>query len=259
MNRPEALALWAPADSPWSPWTKPVLFSFLPEETPDAFPPVGHPPWQVPFVADAALLVDLPGAEGLELGVDLARVGYRPIPLYNACPYPFPPDTFELPLPVARPLSTVNVVPILEALGRQTGRLREIVLPPAAPPAFLLDARRHHPALPAVGSLFDNRSVVRESDLPTAAFLRAHGLRQLVLVQLEPNLPHDLRVVLRGWQAGGLAVARQIVGQPWTPQTLVLPRLWWLRAWWDKLLQPRYPFRPDGAFGRFVPSHGSSG
>ena len=253
MNRKEALALWAPAESPWSPWTKPVLFAYLPEEFPDT-PPADRPAWQVPSANGSALLVDLPGAEGLKLGVALARTGYRPIPLYNACPYPYPLEASDLPLPSARPLSTVNVVPILQALEEQAGSLREIVLPPAAPPAFLLDARRNHPALPAVGGLFDNRSVVRESDLPSAAFLQAQGIREVILVQAEPALPHDLRAVLRTWQESGLRIARQMPGEPWAPQMFVVPRTWWLRALWNKILESGYPFKPDGSFGRFVPS-----
>ena len=257
MNREQALAIWAPAESPWSPWTKPVLFAFMSEDAPDALPPANDA-WQVPLKQGAALLVELPGPDGVELGVGLARAGYRPVPLYNACPYPFPDEPFALPLPSSRPSSTVNVVPILQALERQTGKLRETTLPPAAPPAFLLDARRNHPSLPAVGGLFDNRSILRESDLPTAAFLQAQGIREVILVQSVPGLPSDLCTVLRTWQEGGLTISRQIVGEPWAPQTLAVPKAWWLRAWWERnFLESVYPFKSDGSFGRFVPNASS--
>ena len=35
MNREEALATWAPDGSPWSPWTKAVLFSFMSDRLSD--------------------------------------------------------------------------------------------------------------------------------------------------------------------------------------------------------------------------------
>lgn len=36
---------------------------------------------------DFAVAVDLPGSDGVLLGVALAHVGYRAVPLYNALPH----------------------------------------------------------------------------------------------------------------------------------------------------------------------------
>lgn len=251
MNRAQALEIWAPTESPWSPWTKPVLFAFMSEEIPDVLPP-DKIPWRVSF-QEAALLVDLPGAEGVELGLDLARVGYRPIPLYNACPSPFPPGALELPLPSAHPPTTVDVGPILQALERQTSALRQVALPPSAPPAFLLDAYRSLSRRWADVGCFDNRSFIRESDLPTAAFLQSQGIREVILIQAKPALPHDLRRVLKTWQEGGLTLSRQLTGERWAPQGFVVPKAWWWQAWLDKFfLESGYPLKADGSFGRFA-------
>ena len=255
MNRKEALSIWSPTESPWSPWTKPVLFSFMPEDLPDVstLPPTHDRPWRVPLTEGAVLLVELPGASGVELGLDLARRGYRPIPLYNACPHPLSFEAYELPLTSIRFRSAVDVMPILQALIGQTSRLRQIALPPAAPPAFLLDADRLRSSRWSDVDWFDNRSIVRTTDLPTATFLRSQGIRKVILIQAKPDLSRDLRTVLRSWQEGGVTTARQIVGEPWAPQAFVVPRTWWLRAWWDQnFLELGYPFKSDGSFGRFV-------
>jgi len=142
MNREEALAIWAPEDSPWSPWTKAVLFSFMPEFISDQMPhiPPSHgAEWKVPLFQDAALLVELAGEKGVEAGISLAHSGYRPIPLYNACPYEF--DVTEAGRSASLP-SVIDVVPIMRALEKETSTLKTIALPRSAPPAFLLDANR---------------------------------------------------------------------------------------------------------------------
>ena len=251
MNREKALMIWAPADSPWSPWTKAVLFGFMPEEFPDASSSVGESR-RVPSEPGTALLVELPGAVDVEFGIALARSGYRPVPLYNACP--FPTNVFGVP----NFSSVVEVVPIMRALERETNTLEGLALPPSAPPAFLLDANRRRSASRPEAGWYDNRSVVRESDVPTAAFLKERGIRQVTLVQAEPSLPSDLRAVLRAWQEGGLTVSRQMLIEPWNPQLFTVPKPSLLRAWWDKLSRRiGYPLNDRGSFGELV--HGSVG
>ncbi len=265
MNREEALTIWAPEGSPWSPWTKAVLFAFMPEEIPDTPPSTGES-WQIPLIKEAALIVDLPGARSVGFGVSAARSGYRPIPLYNACPSPT--DTTGLrattssdqePLATAAGVrSAIEVVPIMRALERETNILKGLILLPSAPPAFLLDADRHRPALlPSVG-WFDNRSVIRPSDVPTATFLKGHGIERVVVVQAKPDLQSDLRTILLAWQAGGLAISRQVLAEQWNPQIFAVTKPSLLKIWWDKLVvRFRYPLNGAGSFGRFA--HGSAG
>ena len=250
MNREEALAIWAPEDSPWSPWTKAVLFSFMPDPMPEMRPSHGTE-WKVPLLQDAALLVELAGANGVEVGISLARSGYRPIPLYNACPYGF--DDMEAGLP-----SVIDVVPIMRALERETTNLKSIALPYSAPPAFLLDANRKNAAFSPQLGWFDNRSIIRESDLPTADFLKRNGIRQVIVIRSNPNLQTDLRAVLASWRDAGLAIAEQAPDLPWSPLAVNLPRPSILSLWWNKfLLRFGYRLNSSGSFGRFV--HGSGG
>ena len=251
MNREEALSIWAPTDSPWSRWTKAVLFGFMPEEIPDVTSSVGGS-WRVPSDPGTALLVELAGASGVEFGADLARSGYRPVPLYNACPFPI--NVFSVP----NLSSVVEVVPIMRALERETNTLKGLALTPSAPPAFLLDANRRRSASRPGAGWYDNRSVVRKADVPTATFLKERGIRRVTFVQAEASLQSDLRTVLLAWQEGGLTISRQMLAELWNPQVFTVTKPSQLRAWWDKLwLRIGYPLNDRDSFGELV--HGSGG
>lgn len=265
MNREEALATWAPDGSPWSPWTKAVLFSFMSDRLSDISPPPSAG-WKVPLLQDAALIVELAGARGVEVGISLAHSGYRPIPLYNACPYGSDASesdgflsVFGGPSATATSApSVIDVVPIMRAIANETSTLKTISLPLSAPPAFLLDANRQNAAFSPDAGWFDNRSIVRQSDLPTAAFLKEKGIRQVILIRGNPDLQSDLQTVLLSWQEAGMVISKQAPIEPWGPVNHTVPRLSLLKAWWNKLLQ-RFGYRlnSSGSFGRFV--HGSGG
>src|SRR5436190_11211390 len=93
MTKEELFEIWAPPNGRWSPWVKPVLFACMDGEPALAagasvgFDTSGIPPVQ----NNAALVLDLPGAEGVWAGMAAASQGYRPVPLYNAVPGPAAP------------------------------------------------------------------------------------------------------------------------------------------------------------------------
>src|SRR5580765_130756 len=91
MNKVEVFSTWAPENSIWSPWAKPVLFAHL--DSALSYIPVAGAPgdvsWSPPPDERVAIVLDLPGAEGVIIGLALAVRGYRPVPLYNALPLPF--------------------------------------------------------------------------------------------------------------------------------------------------------------------------
>src|SRR5690348_3529687 len=91
MNKNLLFSIWAPDDSPWSPWSKPVLFSYFDDPLSQiaVTEASGDVSWCPPPDQKAMLVLDLPGAEGVLAGVALALRGYRPVPLYNAVPLPF--------------------------------------------------------------------------------------------------------------------------------------------------------------------------
>ena len=265
MNREEALAIWARDGSPWSPWTKAVLFSFMSDQMSDISPSPSAV-WKVPLLQDAALIVELAGARGVEVGISLAYSGYRPIPLYNACPYGSDASETNEFLSVSEaPSATVmsapsviDVVPIMRAIANETSTLKAITLPLSAPPAFLLDANRHNAAFSPDVGWFDNRSIVRQSDLPSATVLKEKGIQRVIVIQANHGLQSDLHAVLLSFQEAGMTISKQAPLGPWDPANYTVPRLSLLKVWWNKLLA-RFGYRlnSSGSFGRFV--HGSGG
>lgn len=264
MNREEALSIWAPKTSPWSRWTKAVLFSFMHSTVSDR-PATSNTAWTVPLLKEDALVLNLPGTTGIDCGLALAAAGYRPIPLYNACPYAieepasedFPSIRREHDGAAGSAVSVIDVVPIMRALEKGTIVLKDISLPPSAPPAFLMDSDRHNATVTPEVGWFDNRSIIRPSDLPSADFLKAHGIERIILVQASRRVQTDLREVLLPWQDAGLSILTQVPAEPWDPSTFKVPRPSWLKNLWDRaLLRLRYRPTSSGAFGRYI--HGSS-
>src|SRR5436309_8538533 len=142
MDREEIFSTWAPDASLWSRWVKPVLFAYLDSALSQI--PVAEAAsdvsWSPPPNEKVALVLDLPGAEGVLAAVALARRGYRPVPLYNAVPLPFGGPLLD-PL-TNRAVAAVNVLRIISALRKCAEELVQLNVPCDAPPAFLLDANR---------------------------------------------------------------------------------------------------------------------
>jgi len=257
LNRKEALDIWSPHNSRWAAWTKPTLFSFMADPLPDRAEFVDNG-WRAILAPDAAFLVELAGEEAVRVGLQLARSGYRPIPLFNACPFGLEDSrsTVFTMRPDFAP-ALVDVMSILQALERNTRTLKSLNLPEFAPPAFLLDANRSSGALFPGPGTFDNRSVVRESDLPTAELLQEAGIRRVVLIRTASDPGRDLRPILLSWQTAGLQIQSQEVGREWNLQNYTVMRPTALSALLDKLVTS-FLFRTNnqGSFGRTIRSSG---
>jgi hypothetical protein len=206
-----------------------------------------------------ALVLDLPGAEGVLTGLALAERGYRPVPLYNAVPLPNDGPSFN-PL-TGQATSVVNVFPILAALKGGAEKLAQMSLPPDAPPAFLLDAGRQGDGRKIQPGDFDNRSVSFTTDFPSATFLAAHGILRVILVQknrLEPQA--DLAHSLRRWQEGGLHLERLRLDVPSRSEPFEVARPTWYRAIFQRVLyQMGLRRAAGGGFGAWVPGSSSGG
>lgn len=188
---------WAPADSPWSPWVKPVLFAL--SDSPEMYNQpsqeleVPELPWRQ-HVSRDAVVVDLPGRASLCIGVALARAGHRPVPLFNG--------------------ATANneVVPTVDlgrSLRRATHLISSLRFAPDAPPVFMLDSRRNKPDRSPQPRDFDNRWLTFPQDFPSAHLLRGAGVQGAVVVVADgARLSEDLCHVLRRWEEGGLAIRR---------------------------------------------------
>jgi hypothetical protein len=253
MTREELFEAWAPAGAVWSNWVKPAPFAHLPRELPhDPDMPPPDLSWVPAPGGRIALVVDLPGPASVHLGLELAGIGYRPVPLFNAIPPPVEPGR---PAPLAD-VSVVAVEPILSALVRGADRVRANPPPADAPPAFLIDADRQTARRDLAPGAFDNRSVVFVTDFPSAALLTRHGITRAVLVRQQPGpIGEDLTHSLQLWHRGGVTLAQKRLSEPGPPVPLTLPKARWWTGLGRRLLAllPGAGRNAAGEFGTFVP------
>lgn len=194
MTEKEVYQIWAPPGNKWVGWVRPVAFIesnlydrgylFTEEELPD-----------VDFLdekcKDAALIVDLPGSEGVYMGISLAKKGYRPIPVYNG--------TIEQ----TGAKATVDNTTVGKALRWGAGIMRELELKEDAPPAFLTDSNRLN-SFRQNRSMFDNSWDLYAQDLPTAEYLMASGIRRVVVVG--DRISKDLKPIFYKYYKKGLDI-----------------------------------------------------
>jgi len=192
----ELFTMWAPQDGyTWTRYAKPALFMH-PTLT------VGEPVHIQPLPQDllahlgggvTAVIVDLPGAEGVAAGLDLAGVGFRPVPLYNGI--------HVAPAPGRR--NAVDNEPIIQALHDNAAVL-PMGIGASAPPAFLLDAKRNENIVPSL-DLYDNRWTLDLDDMPDFMYLRAQGI-QRVVIWTDRNVQDDLAQICGRYQSAGIEV-----------------------------------------------------
>ncbi len=188
MTGREIFKVWAPADKKWTRWVRPVPFVGMKEHSKD----FGYADFTVSVIdyldkewADAAIIVDLPDEESVETGIALARLGYRPIPIFNG--------TIEQQ--GAR--ATVDNQTVGIALEWGASELGKIELKDDALPAFLLDSNRLQ-RYKMEDSLFDNSWDVYAQDMPSADYLVKNGVRKVVVIG--DFFSDDLKVILYEYQ-----------------------------------------------------------
>lgn len=254
MTSAELYKLWAPDNSVWSRWAKPVLFA---ESTVDNLPSSLPPGWRFVNASWApakdngtAVILDLPGLESVRVGMALAQKGFRPVPLFNGAPGP---SLGNFPL--------VDVYPIIRTMHSVAGDLAQMQLPPNAPPVFLVDYNRFHGGDSPGPGRFDNRWWVFPQDFPSANFLLSQNIRSLLLVQeIAANPQRDLAHILLRYQEAGLQIlscGQEEESQP-APIQVQTPsnfRTLWYRA----MVLAGLRRNSAGGFGAIVPEPGSSG
>ncbi len=175
-------------------------------------------PFDRPKAGRIAMIVNLPSLESIGLGLELARLGYRPVPLFNACPRS--PGLRGEVVP-----EVVPVTPLLWALVQGAERLKSAGLSGDAPPAFLIDANRLGGGKAIDPGWFDNRWVVFETDLPSAHFLAEHQITAVELIHRGAPA-EDLLDVLREWHRAGISLEHTDLDRPGPPSTLDVRGTW---------------------------------
>ena len=240
---------WAPESGRWSPWAKPVLFTYAVELSPSS-DDLTHPPAEsfdlreLPAASDgAALVVELPGASGVACALALADRGYRPVPLYNVT---WGPGT-----------NVVELRTLMTALRDATASLASKALADDAPPAFLIDSRRLEGT--PQPEMYDNRWMVFPQDFPSSRMLASADIRRVVAIRTPWPLATDLRAVLRLWKRDGLEVVGLDPSSGATDELAFDLSIWavlsdHLSSLWTGLRE-----NSAGGFGGKVPVPGSAG
>lgn len=183
----EIYKIFAPADAKWVEWVRPVPFIAI--DTYNRTPAIDWQDRKAIFIenyqSDTAIFIDLPGKEAIELSIDLAYKGYRPIPLFNG--------TDEQNGAQA----TTDTYLIESSLINGAKKLKDIHLKNDANPAFLLDYFRTN-RYRAKESIFDNSWDLYKQDIPSAQYFKGNGINKIIIVSKE--IQKDLKKIFLNFQ-----------------------------------------------------------
>lgn len=199
--------IWAPDDALWTEWAKPVLFVRVPSRYNKDFT-VPDIIWTSQVDFNTMVVIDLPEGEGVAEGMALARLGYRPVPLYNGV---YGPNDMSM---------IVNVEDIVAALYRGADELTTLNIRSDAPPAFILDSNRMKGEEKHPGK-YDNRWCVFPQDMPSASFLSKQGIHRVIV--RSDKIQNDLSHILRRYQEQGIKVYQCNGTEPLKEVTVVKP------------------------------------
>lgn len=191
MNGKEIYKIYAPDGVKWTEWVRPV--SFVAIDTYDRKPISDWVDRKAVFLeeykGDTAVFVDLLGKESIEIGIDLARKGYRLVPLFNG--------TDEQKGSSA----TTDTYLVESCLINGSEKLKNIKLKDDANPAFLLDSSRLN-RYRAKESIFDNSWDLYVQDIPSPEYFKQNGITKIIIVG--STIERDLRKIFFKFQDAGI-------------------------------------------------------
>ena len=186
--------IWAPPESQWTDWVRPVPFVAINDDC-ESNRTVNFTISSIFYLdkpaTDTAIIIDLPGYDSIKEGVALAGLGFRPIPLYNGT------SEQEGAMPL------VDNHMLGSALSWGAVELQKINIASNAPPAFLLDSNRTHRYKMKV-SVFDNSWNLYDQDIPTAEYFLNAGIKK-ILVRGD-KMHKDLNRILHKFQKKGITI-----------------------------------------------------
>lgn len=194
MTNKEAYKIWAPFGKKWVDWVRPVPFVGMNEYS-KQYNFSGLSITTIDYIDESfshtAIIVDLPGIQSVMEGIGLAKVGYRPIPVYNG--------TIEQLCARA----TVDNQSVGMALMWGAEKLVDIDISDEALPAFLLDSNRMNRFKMEI-SIFDNSWDLYHQDLPSAEYFINNGIRKIVVIG--ECISKDLKKIFYGFQKKGISI-----------------------------------------------------
>ena len=237
----ECFTAWAPDRATWSAWAKPVAFIHAAAVNPgDPATEAELPSIPIPVGPSSAIIVDLPGAEAVQLGLALAERGLRPVPLFNG---------------TSGPSAVIDVHPITRALVVGAERLKRSQPGQDAAPAFLLDSRRNDAAIAVRPGSYDNRWVTLPQDFPSGTLLASRGFHDAILIQRDSlSIRADLAHVLRRWQEYGIKLRVVDLTSGSTADNVSVPKPSGFKlAWYAAIALLGLRRSNVGGFGSMIP------
>lgn len=187
----EIYKIYAPVGAKWTEWIRPVPFVAI--DTYNRKPSADWVNRKALFLKhyeqDTVIFIDLPGKESIEMGIDLAHIGYRPIPLFNG--------TDEQQGSQA----TTDTYLVESCLINGSEKLKNIQLKNDANPVFLLDSYRTN-RYRAKESIFDNSWDLYKQDIPSFEYFKQNGISKIIVVG--NSIQRDLKKIFFKFQEGGM-------------------------------------------------------
>lgn len=194
MTGRDIFKIWAPVGAKWVDWVRPVPFIAIN----DSFKAYDFTSFTIPKInyiselpLDTAIIVDLPGNYSIKEGIGLAKLGFRPIPIYNG--------TNEQ----QGSMAIVDNHTIEIGLIRGALELEKIKISNNAPPTFLLDSNRTHRYKMDI-SVFDNSWDIYDQDMPSAEYFLKNGINKIIV--RGESIQRDLRKILYQFQKKGIKI-----------------------------------------------------
>ena len=192
--RKEIYRLWAPFESKWTNWVRPVPFIGI-DEFKEIYEFIDYTLPSIRYLdevlKDTAIIIDIQGVNSIKEGIVLTKIGYRPIPIFNGTN------------PTLGSISTTNNSIIEPLLVWGAMQLKEIKLDVDAPPVFLLDSNRLN-RYKSNRSVFDNSWDIYPQDIPTYKYFLENGITKIIV--RGERLQNDLEKVLYKYQKNGIKI-----------------------------------------------------
>ena len=194
MTGKDVYKIWTPVKAKWVDWVRPVPFALINDE----FKSYEIGDFIIPTIdyiqksiSGTAIIVDLPGNDSIKEGLALAKLGFRPIPIYNGT------ETQEGAMP------TVDNHSIVIGLVKGALELQKMNLSNNAMPAFLLDSNRMN-RYKMDFSVFDNSWDIYAQDMPSAEYFLQNGIKKIII--RGEKIQKDLKKILYKFQEKGMEI-----------------------------------------------------
>ena len=191
MTNKEVYKIWAPYHKKWTNWVRPVPFIYLDESINEFIDyNISHINYLSKILDNTAIIIDINGIDSIKEGIELAKIGYRPIPIFNGTSS-------------NNALSTTNNKVIEPLLIWGALELKKIKLKDNALPVFLLDDNRLNRYKINRG-IFDNSWDVYYQDLPSSKYFLNNNIDKILVRANKIN--KDLNKILYNYQKENIKI-----------------------------------------------------